>query len=116
MSTLSLSAMPGALPSNADGTEGPLAQQIGRPLSDRGGLQQRHVVCHARRGIGPRSLGKVEGGVCAVTPRHDHVVAEPDHEAHSSEAQPDLATTAKGAQDEPKTDEPTDEHDRRLRL
>ena len=80
------------------------------------GLQERDVVCHARRRVGPRGLRKVEGGVRAVTTRHDEVVSESDHEAHSSKAQPDFATTAKGAQDKAKTDEPTDEYDRGLGL
>ena len=52
----------------------------------------------------------------AVTPRHDQVEAESDNEAESGEAQPDLATTTKGAQHESKTDEPSDENDGRLRL
>ena len=97
-------------------TEGGLAQQVGRTLPDRRGLQERQVVCHASRRIGPRSLGEVESGVCAVTPGHDQVVTESDHKAQSGEAQPDLATTAKALQDEAKTDEPTNEHDRGLGL
>ena len=40
MSTLSLSTVPGALPSNVRRTEGRLAQKIGRLLPDRRGLQE----------------------------------------------------------------------------
>ena len=112
MSTLSPSTVPGALPSNFEGLREGSPRRLAARCPTAAGLQECQIVCDTDGGVAPRSLGKVESGVCAVTPGHDHVVAESDHKAEGGQAQPDLTTATKGAQHESKTDEPSDENDR----